>query len=356
MSDLQLVSVGSRLHYAGRCKPCAFFHTKGCTSNADCLFCHVCPAQEKQRRKRLRRQLCHNILASFDARKGKAAAGHARQRSDTSTASASTCCPPSPVTDRLPSASSSSDFCVRAAGSVGVPDAVPEVPSLEAVGSMAMKNEAATLPASASSAVEPTAIEQQPQVVSSLRPSARPWWPSQASRACAVERQEALWQQPLPTDAAPLMMPPLIGEGDRAGGHRVSLGTAHAVPQYGVASTSPTASKSMPMSTTPMPMPQSMKPAGYMTCNGVSYALVPMPATPQQQFCTAGGTMYSADASHDPYGGGVSLQFPQADAFGGLYRGHGYQASPPPSPCGAATMLPPCPPAETAVAPPPWWP
>ena len=61
-----LASVGSRLHDAGRCKPCAFFHTKGCTSAASCLFCHVCPAHEKQRRKRLRRQICYNLLTSYE--------------------------------------------------------------------------------------------------------------------------------------------------------------------------------------------------------------------------------------------------------------------------------------------------
>lgn len=61
-----LNSVGSRFHDSGRCKPCAFFHTKGCESAANCLFCHRCPAHEKQRRKRLRRQLCHSLLGNFD--------------------------------------------------------------------------------------------------------------------------------------------------------------------------------------------------------------------------------------------------------------------------------------------------
>lgn len=66
-----LDSVGSRLHDSGRCKPCAFFHTKGCNSGNGCLFCHRCPAHEKQRRKRLRRQLCHSLLNSFDGRGGR---------------------------------------------------------------------------------------------------------------------------------------------------------------------------------------------------------------------------------------------------------------------------------------------
>lgn len=61
-----LMSIGSRHHDAGRCKPCAFFHAKGCISGSQCLFCHMCPAHEKQRRKRLRRQICHDLLASYD--------------------------------------------------------------------------------------------------------------------------------------------------------------------------------------------------------------------------------------------------------------------------------------------------
>lgn len=68
--DINLESVGSRFHDSGRCKPCAFFHTKGCQSAASCLFCHRCPAHEKQRRKRLRRQLCHNLIQGFDPRLG----------------------------------------------------------------------------------------------------------------------------------------------------------------------------------------------------------------------------------------------------------------------------------------------
>merc|ERR1719446_554968 len=70
LSSEDLDSVGSRLHDSGRCKPCAFFHTKGCNSGDGCLFCHRCPAHEKQRRKRLRRQLCHSLLNSFDGRGG----------------------------------------------------------------------------------------------------------------------------------------------------------------------------------------------------------------------------------------------------------------------------------------------
>mmetsp|Transcript_31679 Transcript_31679/g.72082 ORF Transcript_31679/g.72082 Transcript_31679/m.72082 type:complete len:234 (-) Transcript_31679:28-729(-) len=71
-------SEGSRLHRMGRCKPCAFFHTKGCQNGPACQFCHQCPPYEAQRRQRLRRQLMKPLF------------GHARQASDSSTTTAST--------------------------------------------------------------------------------------------------------------------------------------------------------------------------------------------------------------------------------------------------------------------------
>jgi hypothetical protein len=64
----EMDSVGSKQHDSGRCKPCAFYHTKGCQSGANCQFCHRCPAHEKQRRKRLRRQLCNSLMHGFDGR------------------------------------------------------------------------------------------------------------------------------------------------------------------------------------------------------------------------------------------------------------------------------------------------
>jgi len=92
-------SVGASFHDSGRCKPCAFFHTKGCKSGADCIFCHRCPPNEKQRRKRMRRQLVQALpyTSTPAARKaelrdglGRAKvpvkAGHSRQNSNASTA------------------------------------------------------------------------------------------------------------------------------------------------------------------------------------------------------------------------------------------------------------------------------
>lgn len=45
-------TVGSAGHDLGECKPCAFFHTRGCQSGAQCLFCHLCDAGEKKLRKK----------------------------------------------------------------------------------------------------------------------------------------------------------------------------------------------------------------------------------------------------------------------------------------------------------------
>jgi len=45
-------SVGSATHFSGSCKPCAFFHAKGCESGINCEFCHVCGPNEKKKRQR----------------------------------------------------------------------------------------------------------------------------------------------------------------------------------------------------------------------------------------------------------------------------------------------------------------
>eukprot|EP00437_Effrenium_voratum_P031618 CAMPEP_0181407818 /NCGR_PEP_ID=MMETSP1110-20121109/5975_1 /TAXON_ID=174948 /ORGANISM="Symbiodinium sp., Strain CCMP421" /LENGTH=242 /DNA_ID=CAMNT_0023530257 /DNA_START=82 /DNA_END=807 /DNA_ORIENTATION=- len=47
------VSLGSAGHGLGTCKPCAFFHTKGCSSGKNCTFCHLCPPGEKKRRAKI---------------------------------------------------------------------------------------------------------------------------------------------------------------------------------------------------------------------------------------------------------------------------------------------------------------
>mmetsp|Transcript_115273 Transcript_115273/g.325744 ORF Transcript_115273/g.325744 Transcript_115273/m.325744 type:complete len:298 (-) Transcript_115273:67-960(-) len=58
----ELPTAGSAGHHMGNCKPCAFVE-KGCMSGVDCKFCHLCPADEKKRRKKeklqFRRQMDH---------------------------------------------------------------------------------------------------------------------------------------------------------------------------------------------------------------------------------------------------------------------------------------------------------
>mmetsp|Transcript_5950 Transcript_5950/g.14121 ORF Transcript_5950/g.14121 Transcript_5950/m.14121 type:complete len:390 (+) Transcript_5950:71-1240(+) len=51
-----LPSAGSALHYIGRCKPCAFVHTKGCNSGKTCQFCHLCDQGSNKRRKKAWRE------------------------------------------------------------------------------------------------------------------------------------------------------------------------------------------------------------------------------------------------------------------------------------------------------------
>lgn len=47
-----LPTLGSAGHRIGNCKPCAFYHTKGCGNGTQCQFCHLCPAGEKKRRQK----------------------------------------------------------------------------------------------------------------------------------------------------------------------------------------------------------------------------------------------------------------------------------------------------------------
>merc|ERR1712176_357735 len=50
LGSSELPSAGSAGHAAGRCKPCAFVHTKGCENGIMCEFCHLCEPGEKKRR------------------------------------------------------------------------------------------------------------------------------------------------------------------------------------------------------------------------------------------------------------------------------------------------------------------
>jgi len=63
----ELPSIGSREHAAGECKPCAFLHTKGCTSGAMCSFCHLCVAGEKKKRQKTRKTMFQSERRRDDA-------------------------------------------------------------------------------------------------------------------------------------------------------------------------------------------------------------------------------------------------------------------------------------------------
>merc|ERR1719343_1104898 len=53
-------SRGSALHHQGTCKPCAFFwKVVGCQSGSDCEFCHLCDADERKRRNKVKRMAIH---------------------------------------------------------------------------------------------------------------------------------------------------------------------------------------------------------------------------------------------------------------------------------------------------------
>jgi len=52
LGSMDLPTLGSAGHYVGACKPCAFFHTKGCANGTQCSFCHLCPSDEKRTRQK----------------------------------------------------------------------------------------------------------------------------------------------------------------------------------------------------------------------------------------------------------------------------------------------------------------
>jgi len=74
------LSQGSLLHGTGRCKPCAFFYTKGCQSGVGCLFCHVCPPGEKKRRMQVHRR--QSARAGRDRRRVAKCSRDVSKRSD----------------------------------------------------------------------------------------------------------------------------------------------------------------------------------------------------------------------------------------------------------------------------------
>lgn len=63
-----LPSIGSSRHQMGTCKPCAFFHTRGCQNGKSCVFCHLCPPHEKQRRRRQQRLMYEKLGQQYQSR------------------------------------------------------------------------------------------------------------------------------------------------------------------------------------------------------------------------------------------------------------------------------------------------
>lgn len=52
-TDLAAIpTLGSASHSLGHCKPCAFYHSKGCENGTECPYCHTCPPGEKKRRQK----------------------------------------------------------------------------------------------------------------------------------------------------------------------------------------------------------------------------------------------------------------------------------------------------------------
>lgn len=54
-ASLPLPSVGSSLHAAGKCRPCAWFwKPQGCQNAQECAHCHLCPEDELKSRKKVK--------------------------------------------------------------------------------------------------------------------------------------------------------------------------------------------------------------------------------------------------------------------------------------------------------------
>jgi len=64
-------TIGSMGHFEGTCKPCAFFHTKGCQQGPNCEFCHLCDASERKKRRKEKIALLREARAAAN---GEAAA------------------------------------------------------------------------------------------------------------------------------------------------------------------------------------------------------------------------------------------------------------------------------------------
>lgn len=64
LGSSELPSIGSAGHRTGACKPCAFFHSKGCGNGTQCNFCHLCAHGEKKRRLKEKRAMQQSVGSS----------------------------------------------------------------------------------------------------------------------------------------------------------------------------------------------------------------------------------------------------------------------------------------------------
>jgi len=106
-------SIGGELHDQGKCRPCAFFHTKGCSSGNDCPFCHRCPPFERTRRKqcnRKQREERKEKRAGKRKEDGSMGFSHSRNSSISSVASQATASTAWTATDVADGASADGSF------------------------------------------------------------------------------------------------------------------------------------------------------------------------------------------------------------------------------------------------------
>lgn len=64
LGSLQCPTLGSKDHWLGKCKPCAFLHTRGCGNGVLCSFCHLCDPGEKKRRAKDKRAAMRSFRQS----------------------------------------------------------------------------------------------------------------------------------------------------------------------------------------------------------------------------------------------------------------------------------------------------
>merc|ERR1712217_911761 len=87
-------SVGSAGHHLGLCKPCDFMYRGSCSNGFACKFCHLCPPEARQQRKKERRKLVRAMARSQQTQQGDtdALSGEICGACDSSVACADTCC------------------------------------------------------------------------------------------------------------------------------------------------------------------------------------------------------------------------------------------------------------------------